>query len=153
MKKLNTLLAIIAMNFIVGCGGGGGEGTVTASTVVDPMTERDLIEIFYHTPTGMCDDPTFQQYLKDELALQGFVIDYYLFREETNAVSCATYDRTNDINDGCITFDLAELLQDPSYLDNETSCVIGVDFDPYAQPVAKDTNISAAISSVIKVWQ
>lgn len=152
MKKLNALLAIIAMSFIVGCGGGGGTGTVTATSVVDPMTERDLIEIFYHTPTGMCEDPTFQQYLKDELASQGFVIDYYLFREGTMTVDCATYDRTNDINDGCITFDLVELLQDPSYLAYDTSCVIGVDFDPNAQPVVKDTNVDSAISSAIKVW-
>lgn len=45
MKKLNTFLAIIAMSFIVGCGGGGGEGTVTASSVVDPMTERPYYNI------------------------------------------------------------------------------------------------------------
>ena len=151
MKKLNAFLPIIAMSLIVGCGG-GGTGTVTASTVVDPMSERDLIEIFYYSPTGMCDDPTFQQYLKDELASQGFVIDYYLFREETNTVSCATYDRINDINDGCITFNLAELLQDDTYLQYDTSCVIGVDFDPNAQPAAKDTNITSTISSVINVW-
>ncbi len=153
MKKLNALIAIITISFIVGCGGGGTD-TVTASTVVDPMTERDLIEIFYHTPTGMCDDPDFQQYLKDELELQGFIIDYYLFREETNTVSCATYDRTNQITEtgGCITFDLVELLQDPNYSQYDTSCVIGVDFAPYAQPVAKDTNIDSAISDVLKVW-
>jgi len=152
MKKLNALMAIITMSFIVGCGG-GGTGTITASKVVDPITERDLIEIFYHTPTGMCEDPDFQQYLKDELASQGFVIDYYLFREETNTVSCTTYDRTNDINDGCLIFDLAILLDDPNYLNYDTSCVIGVDFDPYAQPVAKDTNIDSAISSTLQVWQ
>ncbi|GIU01159.1 hypothetical protein TSL6_16650 [Sulfurovum sp. TSL6] len=153
MKKLNALLAIIAMSFMVGCGGGSGAGIVSASGIaVDPMTERDLIEIFYHTPTGMCEDPDFQQYLKDELASQGFFIDYYLFREETNTVDCTTYDRTNDINDGCLIFDLAILLDDPNYLNYDTSCVIGVDFDPNAQPVAKDTNIDASISSAIKVW-
>ncbi len=151
MKKLNALFATISMGFIIGCGGGGTD-TVTGSVVVDPMTERDLIEIFYHSPTGMCEDPDFQQYLKDDLASQGFVIEYYLFREETNTIDCATYDRTNDINDGCLIFDLAELLQDPSYLDNEKSCVIGVDFDPNVQPVAIDTNIDSAISSAIKVW-
>ncbi len=153
MNKLNALLATISMGFIIGCG--GGTGTVTASATVDPMTERDLIEIFYHSPTGMCEDPDFQQYLKDELASQGFVIDYYLFREETNTVDCATYDRTNDINDGCLIFDLVELLQDETYLQYDTSCVIGVDFDPNAQPVAKDTNMSSAISSFIQiqVWQ
>jgi len=150
MKKFNALLTIIAMGFIVGCGG-GGTGTITGSVVIDPMTERDLIEIFYHTPTGMCDDPDFQQYLKDELASQGFIIDYYLFREETNNVDCATYDRTNDINDGCLIFDLVDLLQDPNYEQYDTSCVIGVDFDPNAQP-AQDTNIDSAISSAIQIW-
>ncbi len=153
MKKLNALFATISMGFIIGCGGGSGAGIVSASGIeVDPMTERDLIEIFYHSPTGMCEDPDFQQYLKDDLASQGFVIDYYLFREETNTIDCATYDRTNDINDGCLIFDLVELLQDDTYLNYNTSCVIGVDFDPNVQPVATDTNIDSAISSAIKVW-
>jgi hypothetical protein len=63
------------------------------------------------------------------------------------------YDRTNDINDGCLIFDLAVLLQDDTYLVYDTSCVICVDLDPNVQPVATDTNIDSAMSSAIKVWQ
>ena len=158
MKKLTALIAIIAMNFIVGCGGGGSSDPVV-DPIVDPMTERDLIVIFYHTPTGMCEDPTFQQFLKDGLASQGYVINYYLFREETNNVSCATYGRANDITaaGGCTTYDL--VLDDPSFSIYDTSCVIGVDLDPYAQPttktlktVGKDTNIVSDMTSAIRAW-
>ncbi len=161
MTKVKALLAIIAMGFIVGCGGGGSSDSVVE--LVDPMTERDLIVIFYHSPTGMCEDPDFQQLLKDDLASQGYVIDYYLFREETNNVSCATYGSANDITatGGCTTYDL--VLDDPSFAIYDTSCVIGVDLDPFAQPIAKytnanlktvaqDTNIVSDITSVIKVW-
>ena len=161
MKKLKALLTILAISFIVGCGGGGSSDSTTPT--VDPMTERDLITIFYHTPEGMCEDSTFQQLLKDELALQGYVIDYYLFREESNNVSCATYDRANEITEtgGCVTYDLA--LEDPSFAAYDTSCVIGVDLDLSTQPVAKytnassktvakDTNIVSTITSAIQAW-
>jgi len=164
MKKLKALLAIIAMSLIVGCGGGSSSSDPVAPIEpVDPMTERDLIVIFYHTPTGMCEDAEFQSLLKDSLASDGYVIDYYLFREETNNVSCATYDRANEITEtgGCVTTDL--VLEDPSFSVYDTSCVIGVDLDPTAQPLpkltstssktaSKDTDIVSNITSVIQLW-
>ncbi len=142
MKKLNALLPIIATSFIVGCGGGSSNSTV------DPMTERDLIGIFYHSPTGMCENVEFQNYLKDSIAAEGYVIDYYLFREETNDVSCATYDRAEGITEtgGCMTYDL--VLDDPNFSVYNTSCVIGMDLDPYAQP----TDIVSKINSAIQGW-
>lgn len=161
MKKITTiLLAGTTAMFMSACGGGGSSDPVET---VDPMTERDLIAIFYHTPEGMCEDAEFQSYLKDGLASEGYVVDYYLFREETNNVSCATYGRANAIIEtgGCVTTDL--VLEDPSFSVYDTSCVIGVDLDPTAQPitkststnsktVSKDTNIVSTITSAIKVW-
>lgn len=161
MKKLLLGLSVLLMLFIIGCGGGSSSDD---STIVDPMTERDLIVIVYHTPPGMCEDVDFQNYLKDGLVSEGYVVDYYLFREETNNVSCATYDRANEITEtgGCVTTDL--VLEDPSFSEYDTSCVIGVDLDPSAQPVVKntgsilktvtkDTDIVSTINSAVQEWQ
>jgi len=166
MRKITAIvLSGTAAFFLSACGGGSSDSTYipVAPVPVDPMTERDLITIFYHTPDGMCEDVEFQDYVKEGLAAEGYVVDYYLFREETNDVNCATYDRTNEITEtgGCVTTDL--ILQDPSFSAYDTSCVIGVDIDINAQPTTKyteetlktgtqGTDIVSNMKSAIQGW-
>lgn len=150
MKHLSNLLLITSISFLVGCGGGSSD------TSVDPMTERDAVIIFYHMPTGECANPEFQNYLKDEIATQGFVVDYWLFREESLNVTCSTYGKTNDFDDngGCMTLDL--VLADPSLEVYKTSCVIGFDADINSQPTFSQVNnikdISSAINTSATIW-
>ena len=155
MTYLKTLLLVGSALAFTACGGGSSSSS-TPAPIVDPMTERDLILIMHHMEPGVCEDPEFQNYLKDSMIDQGFIIDYYLFREESLDVSCATYGRTNDVNDdgGCMTQDLA--LLDPSMAEYKASCVIGMDADMSDQPaftqMGSNKEITSAIGTSITTW-
>ena len=153
MKQITTiLLAGTATMFMSACGGGG-----SSSDTVDPMTERDAVLIMYHAPVGICEASDFQNYIKDYVFDLGFIVDYWLFREESLNVNCSTYGLANDFDDsgGCTATDLT--LQDPSFTVNDTSCVIGFDADISGQPGLSEVrennnNIVLEISSATINW-
>ena len=122
MKKLTTALLIGSGALLfTACGGGGGGSGGNTPTPVDPMTQKQAVIIFYHTPAGMCADPYFQNEVINGIANEGYTTYNWLFREETLNVTCSTYGKPNDINDygGCMTQDIAAL--DPRSLSGSST--------------------------------
>ncbi len=158
MIYLKTMLLAGTALVFIACGGGSSSTSSSISTPpVDPMTERDAVLIMHYAPVGMCEDPNFQNDIKDYVFDLGFIVDYWLFREESLNISCAIYGMANDFDDsgGCTSTDLT--LQDPSLIVNEASCVIGFDADITAQPGLSqvrenNNNIVTEISSFIINW-
>ena len=161
MRKLTTaLLTGSALLLFTACGGSSGGGSSTPAPV-DPMTQRQAIIINYHTPMGMCVDPTFQNYFISGMASEGYPISNILFREESLNVSCSTYGKANDADDygGCVTQDF--ILLDPSAVNNKNSCVVGFDMPSVVassdmSAVGNTINldeIKAEMSDIIISWQ
>lgn len=143
MKKLNVLLSVMAMSFVmVGCGGGS-----SSSTPVDPMSQKDGIVIAYKVPMGICEDPSFQSYLLSEL--QGTGAYNLLFREESNSVTCATYGKTEGTSntEGCAV---------DYYNQGNSTCVIGFNINTsqnkYSVKKIGDTSIVEGINVLINSY-
>ena len=148
MKKLTTvLLTGSALLLFTACGGGSSSSGSNYTPPVDPMTEKNVIVINYHTPPGECESADFQNFMMNYMANEGFVVDSYLFRETDNNVNCSTYGKTTGYTEteGCAVNDLS--IQFPSYASNPTSCVIGMDVDPKKQPRSISNELNTAFSS------
>ena len=133
MKQIITiLLAGTAAMFMSACGGGSSSDPTTP---VDPMVLKDGIAIIYHYPAEVCQSDI----LLNELQATVPEAENFLVRVESNDVTCATYNKVEGITDteGCMTEDAA--LTDPTFLQYDTSCVIGFDINI---PVAKVSKIT-----------
>ena len=132
MTKKIILSAATGIFLLVGCGGGSSSD---ATTPVDPMESKDAIAIIYHYPAEVCQSDI----LLNELQANVPEAENFLVRVESNDVTCATYNKVEGITDteGCMTEDAA--LTDPTFLQYDTSCVIGFDINV---PVAKVSKIT-----------
>lgn len=132
MCKKIILGAAVGVFLLVGCGGGSSSDS---SIPVDPMVLKDGIAIIYHYPAEVCQSDI----LLDELRANVDGAENFLIYVESNDVTCATYNKVEGITDteGCMTEDAA--LTDPTFLQYDTSCVIGFDINI---PVAKVSKIT-----------
>ncbi len=128
MTKKIIFGAILASAFMfVGCGGGSSSGSSTpAPAPVDPMTERNMINIVLHYPADICSS----NYLQQELERQGGT--NFIYRVENNNVNCATYGKPDGATatGNCRVDDMTSVSS--SYNQYDTSCVVGYDL-PIAQ--------------------
>jgi hypothetical protein len=77
-----------------------------------PITEKDYVLIVKNAQPDVCESSSF----KDFVLKKGFINP--IFKEETNSITCATYDKRNDDNECTIVY--AENKSD-------VACVIGYD--------------------------
>ena len=112
MKKSITIVLLSTVALILSACGGSSSSEGSNTLPVDPMTESSLISIIYHVEEGYCSEELQNQLI----AAAAGVTDYYL-REESNDVTCATYNRTVSPTT-CSTVD--------SGMGGPVSCVVGV---------------------------
>ena len=107
--------------------GGGG----SSSTPVDPMTQKDAIVIAGELPSGMCGDSSFQSYIRSEMSAVGAYS--FLFRTESNSVTCATYGKRDEVNDtgGCMV---------EYFSSGDETCVIGFNLNTSATQYTNTLN-------------
>lgn len=135
MKQITSiLLAGTSAMVMSACGGGGSSDPVDTT---DPMTLKDGIVIIYHYPEEVC---TSDQ-LIDELQATIPEAENFLLRVESNDVTCATYGKTDGVD--CESEDA--VLIDPSFLEYDTSCVLGFDL---AVSTASSTQLMEDIALV-----
>lgn len=118
MTKKIILSAATGIFLLVGCGGGSSSD---ATTPVDPMESKDAIAIIYHYPAEVCQSDI----LLSELQANVPEAENFLINVESNTVTCATYGKVDGVT--CETEDAA--LSDATFLQYDTSCVIGFDLN------------------------
>ena len=109
------LTALVSSTFIfVGCG--GSDSIASNPQPIDPMTERDGIQILLNTPAYDCNQADLG------FIAQSAVEDLILIRSEPKAVSCATYGRAE--GSSCASISMYDL---GSNIETDSSCILGWD--------------------------
>ena len=112
MKLKFSLIGLMAIGMLIGCGGNGG-GSDSEPATVENVSKRSFIFVFHHFPKDSCTTT----YLKKILVRNNRATDL-IAQVTTNDVSCATYGKREGIlYDECLSSD--------SEYEGEPACVFG----------------------------